>query len=77
MARKRFKPEEIVAKLRQVEVLQGQGMSAAVPIGPDIHFLASRPSCGSSCFFRSYACTTCFLRDVRPMTSRQCGCTCH
>ena len=29
MARKRFKPEEIVAKLRQVEVLQGQGMSAA------------------------------------------------
>ena len=25
MARKRFKPEEIVAKLRQVEVLQGQG----------------------------------------------------
>ncbi len=29
MARKRFKPEEVVAKLRQVEVLQGQGMSAA------------------------------------------------
>ncbi len=29
MARKRFKPEEIVARLRQVEVLQGQGMSAA------------------------------------------------
>jgi len=26
MARKRFKPEEIVAKLRQVEVLQSQGM---------------------------------------------------
>ena len=25
MARKRFKPEEIVAKLRQIEVLQGQG----------------------------------------------------
>jgi transposase-like protein len=25
MSRKRFKPEEIVAKLRQVEVLQGQG----------------------------------------------------
>ena len=25
MAGKRFKPEEIVAKLRQVEVLQGQG----------------------------------------------------
>ena len=29
MANKRAKPEEIVAKLRQVEVLQGQGMSIA------------------------------------------------
>ena len=27
MPRKRYKPEEIVAKLRQVEVLQSQGMS--------------------------------------------------
>ncbi len=27
MARKRFKPEEIVAKLRQIEVLQSQGMA--------------------------------------------------
>ena len=27
MARKRFNPEEIVAKLRQVEVLQSQGMA--------------------------------------------------
>ena len=27
MASKRHKPEEIVAKLRQVDVLQGQGMS--------------------------------------------------
>ena len=27
MARKRYKPEEIGAKLRQVEVLQGQGHS--------------------------------------------------
>ena len=27
MAGKREKPEEIVSKLRQVEVLQGQGMS--------------------------------------------------
>ena len=32
MARKRFKPEEIVAKLRQVEVLQGQRMSASETI---------------------------------------------
>lgn len=29
MARKRYRPEEIVAKLRQVEVLQSQGMAAA------------------------------------------------
>ena len=29
MSGKRDKPEEIVAKLRQVEVLQGQGMSVA------------------------------------------------
>ena len=29
MARKRYKPEEIVAKLRRVEVLQGQGSSVA------------------------------------------------
>ena len=29
MAGKREKPEEIVSKLRQVEVLQGQGMSIA------------------------------------------------
>ena len=29
MAKRRYKPEEIVAKLRQVEVLQGQGSSVA------------------------------------------------
>ena len=29
MAKKRYKPEEIVAKLRQVEVLQGQGSNVA------------------------------------------------
>ena len=29
MAGKREKPEDIVSKLRQVEVLQGQGMSIA------------------------------------------------
>ena len=29
MARKRLKPEETVAKLRQVEILQSQGMAAA------------------------------------------------
>ena len=29
MARKRYKPEEIVSTLRQAEVLHGQGMSMA------------------------------------------------
>ena len=29
MAGKREKPEDIVAKLRQIEVLQGQGMTTA------------------------------------------------
>ena len=29
MARKRYKPEEIVSMLRQAEVLHGQGMSMA------------------------------------------------
>ena len=29
MARKRYKPEEIVGMLRQAEVLRGQGMSMA------------------------------------------------
>ncbi len=32
MARKRYKPEEIVAKLRQVEVLTSQGKSAVEAI---------------------------------------------
>ena len=32
MPRKRFKPEEIVAKLRQVDVLVSQGQSMAEPI---------------------------------------------
>jgi transposase-like protein len=32
MARKRYKPEEIVAKLRQVEVLTSQGKTAAEAI---------------------------------------------
>ena len=34
MAGKRFKPEEIVAKLRQVEVLQGQGSTVVDAIRP-------------------------------------------
>ena len=29
MAKKRYRPEEIVIKLRQVEVLQSQGMASA------------------------------------------------
>ena len=37
MARKRYKPEEIVAKLRQVDVLvsQGQNMVDLSPASPD------------------------------------------
>lgn len=34
MARKRYKPEEIVAKLRQVDVLMSQGQSTAEAIRP-------------------------------------------
>ena len=33
MARKRYKPEEIVSLLRQAEVLHGQGMPMADAIG--------------------------------------------
>ncbi len=33
MANKHHKPEEIVAKLRQVEVLVGQGMARMSPFG--------------------------------------------
>lgn len=33
MSGKRLKPEEIVMKLRQVEVLQGQGVIAAEAVG--------------------------------------------
>ena len=33
MARKRHKPEEIVAKLRQVDVLMAQGTSVAEAVG--------------------------------------------
>jgi hypothetical protein len=32
MARKRYKPEEIVAKLRQVEILTAQGKTAVEAI---------------------------------------------
>ena len=32
MAKRRYKPEEIVIKLRQVEVLQSQGMALAYAI---------------------------------------------
>ena len=34
MARKRYKPEEIVSLLRQAEVLHGQGLSMADAIRP-------------------------------------------
>ncbi len=35
MPRKRYTPEEIVSKLRQVEVMTAQGASIAEPIPPD------------------------------------------
>ena len=35
MARKRYKPEEIVAKLRQVDVLVSQGKNMVDRIPPD------------------------------------------
>ena len=47
MARKRYKPEEIVAKLRQVDVLvsQGQNMVDAIrQIGEDAITLRARVS---------------------------------
>ncbi len=47
MGRKRFKPEEIVAKLRQVEVLQSQGMAAA-----DANEYLISPTCESSFVIR-------------------------
>ena len=53
MPRKIYKPEEIVAKLRQVEVLTSQGQSAAEAIRSIgvsevtlIPFSAADPSCG-------------------------------
>jgi len=50
MARKRYKPEEIVAKLRQVEVLTSQGKSAAEAIRSigvtEVTFYRWRQECG-------------------------------
>lgn len=36
MARKRHKPEEIIAKLRQVEVLTGQGKSISEAVKTEV-----------------------------------------
>ncbi len=43
MANKHRKPEEIVAKLRQVEVLVGQGMARMSPFG-------TKPKLGGATF---------------------------
>ena len=42
MANKHHKPEEIVAKLRQVEVLVGQGMARMSPYGTKTTFTQPR-----------------------------------
>jgi hypothetical protein len=46
MSRKRHRPEEIVAKLRQVEVLTAQGQSVAEVIPKAFR----TDSCGLSCW---------------------------
>ena len=46
MARKRHKPEEIVAKLRQVEVLTGQGRSIAEAVKTIAVTETGRPPAG-------------------------------
>jgi hypothetical protein len=43
MARKRYKPEEIVAKLRQVDVLVSQGQNMVDAIRPRRHAAAAWP----------------------------------
>ncbi len=49
MARKRYKPEEIVAKLRQVEVLTAQGKTAVEAIRSigvtEVTFYRCRAAC--------------------------------
>lgn len=50
MARKTYKPEEIVSKLRQVDVLHGQGMPMADAIRQigvsEVTFYRWRKACG-------------------------------
>ena len=53
MARKRHKPEEIVTKLRQVEVLHGQGRTT-------VDAMRSRRSVASS---RPVACSDFFITE--------------
>ncbi len=43
MAEKREKPEEIVSKLRQVEVLQGQGATIAEAVHQIFRDVAAKP----------------------------------
>ena len=42
MGQKHHKPEEIIAKLRQVEVLTGQGRSGLPPSGDPVGMLVQR-----------------------------------
>jgi hypothetical protein len=52
MARKRYKPEEIVAKLRQVDVLISQGHAMAMARSPSCYarLAGSSMTSGSSVF---------------------------
>jgi putative transposase len=50
MARKRYKPEEIVAKLRQVDVLVSQGQAVADAIR-QIGFHSITPSAPAQSYF--------------------------
>ncbi len=52
MARKQHKPEEIVGKLRQVEVLAGQGKPVAEAVRA-IGVTGCRRGCGGNVWWRS------------------------
>ncbi len=83
MANKRPKPEEIVSKLRQVEVLMGQGMSRLdairqIGVVEQTYYSLQRhcrgSSCAGSCWvpksFRTCCSTSQVAKNVLPKTVR-------
>ena len=68
MARKRYKPEEIVSLLRQAEVLHGQGMSMADAIR---QLRISEVTW--SCVILSIATSLAYPRVYSPMARHACG----